>query len=96
MDEMFSVPHTVTLVTCWLQQGYEFTLLPRLAFIFVANVIKVLTLICRLSVFPFSCVSSPLSEMTDILHLQDKLISRGWASVPGHRHGAPASVSPQA
>lgn len=48
--------------TYLLQQGCKFTLLSRFVFIFMANVVMLLTLICRLSVFPFSHVSSLLSE----------------------------------
>lgn len=41
--------------TCWLQQGYEFTLLSRLSFIFMTNAIMLLTFLTFLQIisFPF-------------------------------------------
>lgn len=54
-----------------------FLLLNRFAFMFLANIIMLLPLLCSLSVFPFSCVSPSQSQRTCISRI-NQFLETGW------------------
>lgn len=92
---VFCTTHSDFGNTCWLQQGYEFTLLSRLSFIFMTNVIMLLTFLTFLQIISLPFFLCFISFVWKGLHVQEKIISRCRVSVPEHWHGAPASLSSQ-